>query len=143
MHVKDLRAALQEVAEVFAAAGAKPVQKDLASLLELLDDKDDLELSAFLQHLRRNLADKSGPDDWLRRLNEAQVNEASFLQVFSDLSKAACTKSDLLAIAEIYARTKFKSKKLQNHLLDAIKSEFYGRLYDHDADKIAARATPW
>jgi hypothetical protein len=143
MHVKDLRAALQEITEVFAAAGAKPVQKDLASLLELLDDKDELELATFLQHLRRDLADKPGPDEWLRRLNEAQVDEASFLQVFSDLRKAPCTKTDLLAIAEIYARTKFKSKDSKNLLLDAIKSEFYGRLYDHDADKIAARATPW
>ena len=60
MHVKDLRVALQEIEEVFAAAGAKPVQKDLASVLELFNDNDHLDLSAFLDDLRES----SPPRKW-------------------------------------------------------------------------------
>jgi len=143
MDVKDLRVALQEIEEVFAAAGAKPVQKDLASILELLNDKDHVELPAFLEELRRKLSDKPEVGEWVRRLNEVQLNEASFLQVFSDLGKAQCAKGQFLTIAEAYTGGKLKASSSKKDLLEAIKSEFYGRLYERDADKMAERATPW
>jgi hypothetical protein len=127
---------------VFAAAGAKSAQKDLASLLELLNDNDDLDLSAFLESLRRNL-EKPGAPEWIRRLSEAELNEASFLQVFSDLTASPCTKTEFKTIAEAYTGSKLKAKQSKNDFLEAIKSEFYGRLYERDVDKIAARATPW
>ena len=81
--------------------------------------------------------------EWLRRLNGAELNEASFLQVFSDLAKAPCMKGEFLAIAEAYTGGKLKVSTPKKDLLEAIKSEFYGRLYERDADKIAQRATPW
>ena len=143
MHVRDLRAALQEIEEVFAAAGAKPIQKDLASLLELLNDNDDLELSAFLESLRRNLLEKPGATEWARRLKEAELNEAPFLQVLSDLTASTCTKAEIKTVAEAYTGSKLKAKQSKNDFLEAIKSEFYGRLYERDVDKISARATPW
>jgi hypothetical protein len=143
MHVRDLRAALQEIEEVFAAAGAKPAQKDLASLLELLNDNDDLDLSAFLESLRRNLLEKPGAAEWVRRLNETELNEASFLQIFSELTASPGTKAEFQAVAEAYTGSKLKAKQSKNDFLEAIKSEFYGRLYERDADKIAERATPW
>jgi hypothetical protein len=146
MQVRDLRVALQEIEEVFAVAGAKPVQKDLTSVLELLSDKDDLELSTFLEEVRRNLSDgkgKGGGTEWLRLLNEAGLNESSFKQTFAELMKAPGTKAEVLAIAEGYTGTKQKSSQSKNDLLKAIESEFYGRLYERDADKIAERARPW
>ena len=143
MHVKDLRVALEEIEEVFDAAGAKPVQKDLASVVELLKDNDQLELPSFLEELRRRLADKPEVGDWVRRLNDAQLNDASFLQVFSELGKSPCTKAELLTIAEGYTRGKLKANTPKKDLLEAIKSEFYGRVYDRDADKMGEGVTPW
>jgi hypothetical protein len=145
MHVKDLRAALQEIEEVFSTAGVKAVQKDLASILELLGDNDNMDLSEFLEELRRNLP---GPApvpsaEWLRRLNEAGLEEAAFLKTLTELSTSACSKVELRAIAEKYTGSEFKAKDSKPVLLEAIKSEFYGRLYERDADKIAKRATPW
>jgi hypothetical protein len=145
MHVKDLRAALQEIEEIFAAAGARALQEDLSSVIELLAEKDELELPAFLEVLKNTLSGRlpDTPNEWLRRLSEVELNEAVFLKVFSELAEAPCTKAQLVSIAESYTGTKVKSKQSKRDLLEAIKSEFYGRLYDRDADKIAERATPW
>jgi hypothetical protein len=145
MHVKELRAALKEIGEVFSAAGAEALEKDLAAVIELLGNNDDLELSTFLEVLKKGLAGKLSisSDEWLQRLKDAALDESAFLRTFADLEASACPKSDLLKITENYTGSKFKAKSSKQDLLAGIKSDFYGRIYDRDADRIAKRATPW
>jgi hypothetical protein len=79
----------------------------------------------------------------LDALHDAGIAEQAFLRAFDDLrNDHAIKKPDLIKIAEAYVGFVEKKSSVER-IFDAIKTRFYGKLYDHDANEMAKRATPW
>ena len=155
MQVKELRAALSEIREVFSAAGTKLPERDLNELIGLLDGHDEQELDSFLEALAQDLSthsntakknSTSAPNEvlvsrYMQRLQAADIDRKLFDEVFADLkSDAGMRKAEVELLAKKYLARKEPSKAKQ---LEAIETRFREFRYDRKANERAGAVSPW
>lgn len=76
-------------------------------------------------------------------LHDAGVDEDAFKKAFGRLKDANLSKETLETIAGHYGVRRGRKGASAAKVLDSIERHFYFKRYNHDADKMAARATPW
>lgn len=139
MRVRDLRQILQGIERVFKVSGAKSQHAKISKVAAALEQHDHRDLGTYLKAVETELDSSAG---YTRRLLEAGLREAAFKMVFGALEgDRQIKKADLVRIAEGYtgsADRKAAAKKLLKH----IRTHFYTKLYERDANELAKRATP-
>ena len=79
----------------------------------------------------------------LQKLHEAGLSEPDFLRALDEIrNDKSLKKNDIMKIAEAYVGY-VEKKASSEKLIDAIKTRFFGKIYDRDANEMAKRATPW
>jgi hypothetical protein len=142
---QNLREILTHIGKAVGVAGASKHADAISSISDALADHDEDHVDAVVEHVAEKVASLTLPT-WQRRLDEikaAGISEAKFLSAFDALMlDKSLKKNDIVKIAEAYVG--FVDKKHSvDRVLDSIKTRFYGKLYDHDANEMAKRATPW
>jgi hypothetical protein len=145
MRGHDLRGILSDIRGAVDASGGAKHADAIATTEIAIAEHGDTSLDQLLGNVASVVASLTRPA-WMARLDQlrgAGVSEQAFLTALDELrNDLTIKKPDLVKIAEGYVG--FVEKKLSNErLLDAIKTRFYGKLYDHDANEMAKRATPW
>jgi hypothetical protein len=135
MRVRDLRKIVQDIARVFEVAGATKQHAAISKVVAALQPHDGRALDAYLDAVEGQLS-------YARRLKDAGLTERKFIAVFTSLeADKKIKKPELIKIAEEYtgsADHTATAKKLLKH----IKTHFYAKLYERDANELAKRATP-
>lgn len=135
MRVRDLRKIVQDIARVFEVSGATKQYAAISKVGDALQPHDGWDLDAYLDGVEGQLS-------YVRRLKSAGLTEHKFVAVFASLeADKRIKKPELIKIAEGYtgsADHRANAKKLLKH----IKTHFYAKLYERDANELAKRATP-
>jgi glycerol-3-phosphate O-acyltransferase len=145
MRGHDLREILADIRNAVGSTGGTKYAEAIAATEAAIAPQDNVQLEQLIANVDAAVASLTKPA-WqcrLDELREAGLAEQAFLRALDDLrNDHAIKKPDLLKIAESYVG--YVEKKLStDRLLDAIKTRFYGKLYDYDANEMAKRATPW
>ena len=156
MKVHELRSALVELETLFEVGGTKAIKTDLASLIKFLESADDMPVEEFFAELEAELKNISIHPRSSRQavvLNEKAVSfycdeleksyddEAKFISILNELnSDSRIRKIELSKIAERFGDS---SAKTVSKMLQSIKTHYYEKIYDRDANAMARRATPW
>lgn len=147
MRTDELKTALLELREIFAASGDSKSEGDLTKLAEYFERQSNRDLAEVLREIR----DKLDPSSARRiaiahhvdQLREAGFEEAKFRLALAELKvDKALDKNDILKIATEYGVIRISGKSRDSYL-ESIEKHFYWVLYNHDADAMAKRATPW
>jgi hypothetical protein len=144
MRVRDLRATLDSVRNMFKAFGASAQEKAIGNISAGLSDHDDLQLEQYLEEVHRRAADVAAPpsDQYARRLAAAGFDETRFLLVLSEMQKdTRLRKAEMQRIVSAYGGT-FDRRASKELLLDRVKAAFYSKLYERDTNAIARKAKP-
>lgn len=144
MGVAELRSALQRLATVHRASGAKQQADDIDSVAKLLDetrhrDVDDAarEISAALNPTEKLVA------VYVDRLTAAGTDRILFDPLFAEIkADKSLGKTEMEAIAGAYSGVsrKWKSKAAA---LDEIESTFVSRAYQANKMKIVEQYKGW
>jgi hypothetical protein len=145
MRALDLCEILADIRSAVGSTGGAKYAEAIAATESAVAAHDNAQLDQLIANVDAAVASLTKPA-WQSRLDElreAGIAEQAFLRAFDDLrNDHSLKKPDLVKIVEAYVG--FVEKKLSTErLLDAIKTRFYGKLYDHDANEMAKRATPW
>lgn len=159
MDVKELRAALERIESLYAAAGSAGAAKDLRSVAHLLDGFDGKSVEAFLaetkEQLERPVSTKTAAADLERvtmhadQLLAAGIDQGEFDKALSELDVDEIVgKAEWAAIANRYRNAptngthvyKFKSNK---EARAAIRDAFIERHEAHSKRGIIDRITKW
>lgn len=144
MRVRDLRAVLKDIQRVFKVSGAKAQEAAFAKLSFSFQRQDGCDLDSCLRavEIEVQAAALPQPTTYLRRLREIGLDEPAFRDLIEKLEKdRSLAKSDLATIVERYtgaADRRATSKKL----IKQLRTHFYAKLYERDANELAKRATP-
>ncbi|MCF6199779.1 MAG: hypothetical protein L3J67_10380 [Hyphomicrobiaceae bacterium] len=158
MKVKELRSALMELEALFEIGGTKAIKTDLCSLINFLESVDDMPLDDFFDELKAEIEKisssgkeraKSAPvklDEqaisyYTTELEKSQDDEAQFLVILAQMD--ADSRVRKVELAKISERFGDSSAKTVTKMLQSIKTRFYEKVYDRDANAMARRATPW
>jgi hypothetical protein len=141
----QLRDLLIDIKNAINASGSPRHAAAVDQLQAALSEHDELPISDVAQRVEATIA-KLTASNWEFRLNElvrADLSEPAFLKALDELRcDKSVNKGDMHKIAEAYVGFSNKGASREK-LLDAIKSRFYGKIYDRDANEMAKRATPW
>jgi hypothetical protein len=145
MRGHDLREILADIRNAVGISGGAKYAEAIAATEAAVASHDNAQLDQLIASVDTAVASLTKPA-WQARLDDlrdAGISEQAFLHAFGELrNDHSIKKLDLFKIAEGYVG--FVEKKSSSEkLLDAIKTRFYGKLYDHDANEMAKRATPW
>jgi hypothetical protein len=159
MDIKELKAALQRIEDLYSAAGAMTAAKDLRNVTQLLDGHDGMSVDSFIAEtnelLSRPPASKTTTihEDRVayhaNRLLAAGIDQKTFDNALNDLdSDASVGKAEWAAIANRYRNAptkgtyiyKFKSNKLARA---AIRDAFIERHEAKSKRGIIDRLTKW
>ena len=156
MKVRELRSALVELETLFEVGGTKAIKTDLASLIKFLESADNMHLEDFFDELEielRNITKRPNTTKMPIKLNEEVVSyyiealeksyddEANFLSILTQMdADNRIRKMELSKISERFGDT---SAKTVAKMLQSIKTRYYEKIYDRDANAMARRATPW
>ena len=121
MEIKELRAALKRIEDLYAAAGAAVAAKDLRSIAQLLDGHDGKSVDAFITETRELLssptaAKATAPDMncvtlHAKRLLAAGIDQIAFDAAIGDVdADKAVKKPEWAAIANRYLNAPTQGK---------------------------------
>lgn len=146
MRAEQLRDAVQEIQELFAAAGVT-AHKELASLAEFIDARSGQTVEELVAEIRAKLDPAHGKRlliaQHVASLKQAGASEQAFLVALEKLqTDKAVEKDDMLQVLKDYGviRNSGNSRKAY---VEALRKHFYWLQYNRDADALAKRATPW
>ena len=145
MRGHQLREILGDIRSAISGSGGTKQAEALDKLQAALTDFDQAPSSEIISHLDKTVTGltQSAWEVKLAQLQSAGLNESEFLIIVEELSTdKTIKKADLLKIAQAYVGYADK-KASADKLISAIKTRFYGKIYDRDADEMAKRATPW
>jgi NurA-like 5'-3' nuclease len=145
MRGHQFRNLLADIRNVVGVAGSKKHVEALQSAETALSQFDNVSVDTIVSRVETVVSDLTKPS-WAKRLQQledAGVSEADFLRAFDELRQDRTVKKpELLKIASVYVG--YADKKLSSDkLLEAIKTRFFAKVYDRDANEMAKRATPW
>jgi hypothetical protein len=144
MRGHNLREVLTDIRNAIGASGGSKHAEAVASVEAVVARHDTVEIDELIARSDTGVAALTMPA-WqvqLNRVKAAGLSEGEFLSVFDALkSDKSIKKADLFKVAEGYVGFVDKTRATER-LLDAIKTRFYGKLYDEDASAMAMRATP-
>ncbi len=144
MSVKRLRAAVDEIASIFSAVGAKAHSKSFNALSELLEGHDDRSIAEFFASLNKKpLTGQALIQQYVSRLESAGTDELAFGGIFSELrSNKSIKKAEADAIAAGY--TKGRSKwRTKTDAIKAIETTFRERAYQAVKMRQVEKASRW
>lgn len=145
MRGHQLREILSDIRDALAGSGVTKQAEALDRIQAALASLDQAPTTEVMARVDAGVEDLTQPvwKEQLVRLNAAGLNEAEFLRALEQLGNdKSVKKADLVQIAQGYVGYADK-KASAPKLIDAIKTRFYGKIYDRDADAMAKRATPW
>jgi hypothetical protein len=145
MRGPQFRELLADIRQALGSAGAKTQVESLKRTEQAIASLGDLDADEAIRRIEVAVDNVSAPL-WQKRLQQieaAELSEQEFSRALSELqADKAIKKMDLARIAEAYVG--FADKKASSAvLLDSIKTRFYSKIYDRDANAMAKRATPW
>jgi hypothetical protein len=144
MRVRDLRTILRDIQRVFKASGAKTQEAAFSKLSATLQSHDNRDLDACLKAVEDEIQAASLPPStpYLRRLDEIGLDERAFKDLIEDLeSDRSLAKTDLVTIVERYTGSADRRGTVKK-LIRQLRSHFFAKLYERDANELAKRATP-
>jgi hypothetical protein len=144
MRVRDLRAVLKDIQRVFKISGAKTQETAFAKLSATLQGQDGQDLDSCLKAVEDEIQEASLPrvTTYLRRLGDIGLDEQAFRDFLEKLEKdRSLAKSDLITIVERYTGSADRRGTVKK-LVKQLRSHFYAKLYERDANELAKRATP-
>jgi hypothetical protein len=145
MRGHELRDILADIRKAVGSAGGTKYAEAIGATEAAIAVHDNVPIDDVIANVDAAVASLTKPA-WQARLDElrgAGIAEQAFLRAFDELrNDHTIKKPDLIKIAEAYVGFVEKKSSVER-LLDAIKTRFYGKLYDHDANEMAKRATPW
>src|SRR5215475_13829084 len=94
MIVKKLREAMEEVADVMAAAGARTQVKALRAFVNIFKGQDDQPVTEFLADLHRRLHPAPSVDAYVDRLLAAGNDKKEFDAIFNEVKKDKSIRKD-------------------------------------------------
>lgn len=159
MNIKELKAALERIESLYAAAGATSAAKDLRSVASLLEGHDEKSVEAFIAETNEVLAKASSPKTAVadeervsyhaNRLLAAGIDQATFDLALVELDRDdSVGKPEWAEIANRYRNAptngthvyKFKSNK---EARAAIRDAFIERHEANSKRGILNRLTKW
>jgi hypothetical protein len=144
MRVRDLREVLRDIQRVFRASGAKAQETAFSKLSASLQGQDNRDLEACLKAVEDEIHAASLPPStrYLRRLDEIGLDERAFKDFIENLeSDRSLAKTDFVTIVERYTGSADRRGTVKK-LIKQLKSHFFAKLYERDANELAKRATP-
>ena len=145
MRGHQLREILNDIRNAVGASGGSKHAEVIDQLQSALTDLDNAAIPDLVGQVEAAVAALS-QEPWeakLKQLQQAGLSEPDFCRALDEIrSDKAVKKSDRIKIAEAYVGYAEK-KASSDKLVDAIKTRFYGKIYDRDANEMAKRATPW
>lgn len=135
---------LADIETVLESASASPRREAVRELMNLVAH-DTRSIDDIAKSLERSAQESIKPvyQQYLEELLAAEYDEKLFLEVFGRLSKdKAVKKSDVLKIALSYGRHRSLTGSVDK-LLQDVRTSFYERVYERDAQLMAKRATPY
>ena len=145
MRGQQLRELLNDIRNAISGSGGAKQADALDRIQSALANLDQAPASEAIGRLDATVQGLTQPawEAKLAQLQSAGLNEAEFLKILDELATdKSIKKADLLKIAHGYVGYADK-KASADKLVSAIKTRFYGKIYDRDADEMAKRATPW
>ncbi|MEQ1695821.1 MAG: hypothetical protein ABL901_08270 [Hyphomicrobiaceae bacterium] len=136
---------MSDIREAISGSGGTKHAEALDRIQAALADLDHAPASDAIARIDTNAAGLTQPawEAKLAQLQSAGLNEPEFLRLLDEIANDKnIKKADLLKIAQVYVGYADK-KASTDKLISAIKTRFYGKIYDRDADEMAKRATPW
>ena len=145
MRGHQLREILNDIRTAISGSGGTKHADALDRIQSALADLDHAPAGDVISRVESAATTISSPP-WSLKLSQLQgvgLNEAAFLKLIEEISAdKSLKKADLLQITQAYVG--YADKKASSaKMIDAIKTRFYGKIYDRDADIMAKRATPW
>ena len=147
MRAEQLKVALDEIREIFAAAGLATATSDFARLAAYVEKQGDRDLDDVLSEIREKLdptaSKRVAVAQHVGRLTQAGLDEPKFRSALSQLrTDLTLDKQDVLQVLKDYGVIRISGKS-RDDLLESLDKYFYWLLYNRDADAMAKRATPW
>lgn len=145
MRGQQLRELLSVLRRTAGATGSAQHEVALSKLEEAIVPHDELELGEVLASVESAANQTVAPiwEQHLLRMLAAGLDEPAFLRALAQLEDdTKVKKADLQKITERYVGLADKKANAEK-LLNAIKTEFYAKVYARDANEMAKRATPW
>lgn len=145
MRGHQLREILSDIRNAIAGSGGAKQAEALDRIQAALADLDQASATDAVGRIGSNVAclTQASWETKLAQLQSAGLNEPEFLKILDEIAAdKSIKKADLLKIAQAYVGYADK-KASADKLISAIKTRFYGKIYDRDADEMAKRATPW
>lgn len=145
MRGHQLRSLLSDISRALGASSGAKHAAAFEAAQRALVKADDAPVEQIAKHVSC-AAVSIAAAPWEKCLSDLQgagISEADFLRLLAELAAdKSIQKADVFKIAEGYVGYADK-RASRDKLLDAIKTRFYGKIYDHDANEMAKRATPW
>lgn len=139
MKVAEIRGILEEVAQVYAAAGAKAPASDMETLADALKNADESDFDRFIANLEENFTNPA--DRHMAALNAAGLNDARFEIAFAklnadktlklaDLDKIGSTFTKSPHFAKLYKTRAAKLKQIRHVFQEMKDFESRGKVID-------------
>lgn len=144
MRADEFRAVIDEIQGVLKAAGNQAVSDRLGDLARELEVVGDGDIDSMVERLRRVVDQMGAPVSarYTARLLDAGLDEGEFARVMDDIGRdASLKKQELQSILKSYTG-RFDKKAGVEQLKSDLKRAFYAKVYEHDAQNMANRATP-
>lgn len=143
----QLSKTIQEIKEIFSAAGIPAAESDFQQLAAYIEQKGDTEIGALFDEMRTRLdpalQKKIIANQHLAAIKAADLEPAKFKAALDSLGRdPMLDKNDVLQIAKAYGVIRIAGKSKASYV-ESIDKHFYWMLYNRDADAMAKRATPW
>jgi hypothetical protein len=147
MRADQLKVALLEIKDIFAAAGVAAAEKDMAELAQFIERQGDRDVDSILAEIR----DKLDPSARIKllvvhhvdQLKASGLDEPKFRSAFMRLrDEKLLDKQAVLDVLKQYGVIRVSGKSRDSYL-ESLDKHFYWLLYNRDADAMAKRATPW
>jgi len=145
MRGHQLREILSDIRDAISGSGGAKQAEAIDRIQSALADLDHCPANDVVNRVDAAVASVTQPawEAKLAQLQSAGLDEVEFLKRLDEIvTDKSIKKADLLQIAQAYVGYADK-KASASKLADAIKTRFYGKIYDRDADEMAKRATPW
>jgi glycosyltransferase A (GT-A) superfamily protein (DUF2064 family) len=147
MRASELKTALCEIQDIFAASGSASVANAVGEFATFIDQQGDRDLDEVVAEIAEKLDPVARKQlviaRHVKRLKQSNLVEAAFQEALAVIrADKALDAADVLKIAKDFGVIRIGGKT-RAAVIESIDKHFYWLVINRDADAMAQRATPW